>query len=109
MAGFLFLQSEGLINHLAVGSDAPNWLLQGLIFGRGHGEYFAELGAGDSSRYAGGARASGCRRPWVPFHQRTWVVAPSRICQALARHAPRRALTRIILLAATLVVDGGSF
>jgi hypothetical protein len=42
VVGFLFLQSEGLTNLLAVGSDAPNWL-QGLIFGRGHGEYFAEL------------------------------------------------------------------
>jgi hypothetical protein len=43
MAGFLFLQSEGLTNHLAVGDDAP-YRLQSLIFGRGHGEDFAELG-----------------------------------------------------------------
>jgi hypothetical protein len=38
----LFLQSEGLTKLLAVGNDAPNGL-QSLIFGRGHGEYFAEL------------------------------------------------------------------
>jgi hypothetical protein len=43
MVGFIFLQSEWLTNHLAVGNDAPNWL-QGLVVGRGHGEYFAELG-----------------------------------------------------------------
>jgi hypothetical protein len=45
MAGFLFLQSEGLTNHcLAVGDDAPPYRLQSLIFGRGHGGDFAELG-----------------------------------------------------------------
>ena len=43
MARFLFLQSEGLTNHLGVGEDALHWL-QNLIFGRGHGEYFAALG-----------------------------------------------------------------
>ena len=39
---FLFLQSEGLTNHLAVGNDAPN-RLEGLIFGESHGEHLAEL------------------------------------------------------------------
>jgi hypothetical protein len=42
VVGFISLHSEGLTNLLAVGNDAPNWL-QSLIFGRGHGEYFAEL------------------------------------------------------------------
>jgi hypothetical protein len=42
MVGLLFLQSEGLTKLLVVGNDAPNWL-QSLIFGRGRGEYFAEL------------------------------------------------------------------
>jgi hypothetical protein len=74
MAGFPFLQSEGLTNHLAASDDTPDWL-QGLIFCRGHGEYFAELGRLVKIAYAGGTRAaSGCGRPWVPFHQWTWVV-----------------------------------
>ena len=42
MAGFPFLQSEGLTNHLAVGNDAPN-RLEGLVFGKSHGEHLAEL------------------------------------------------------------------
>ena len=42
MVRFLFLQSEGLTNHLAVGNDAPN-RLEGLIFGERHGEHLAEL------------------------------------------------------------------
>ena len=42
MVLFLFLQSEGLTNHLAVGNDAPN-RLEGLVFGGGHGEHLAEL------------------------------------------------------------------
>ena len=42
MVRFLFLQSEGLTNHLAVGNDAPN-RLESLVFGGGHGEHLAEL------------------------------------------------------------------
>ena len=39
---FLFLQSEGLTNHLAVGNNAPN-RLESLVLGGGHSEYLAEL------------------------------------------------------------------
>ena len=42
MVRFLFLQSEGLTNHLAVGNDAPN-RLEGLVFGGSRSEHLAEL------------------------------------------------------------------
>ena len=42
MVLFLFLQSEGLTNHLAVGNDAPNGL-ESLIFGGSHSEHLVEF------------------------------------------------------------------
>jgi hypothetical protein len=91
MAGFLFLQSEGLTNHLAASDDTPDWL-QGLIFCWGHGEYFAELGRPIKIRGGGGLGPAALQSSVgsIP-HQWTWMVASSSICLALAGHTPRRA------------------
>ena len=42
MVRLLFLQSEGLTNHLVAGNDAPNGL-ESLVFGGSHSEHLAEF------------------------------------------------------------------
>ena len=104
MVRFLFVQSEGLTNHLAVGNDAPN-RLEGLVFGESHGEHLAELYGLVKVGGEDWGQADSC-----PITQRIWMVAVSSISQAVAvgRPIPRRVLTRLVLLAIMPVVDGGS-